>query len=210
MKSAYHLILESNAQARDGSSEERVEDPLWRNIWRLQVAPPPLVRQFCWSICNNLLPTKNNLALRKIAPNPDCPICLREPETVVHCLWSCPSAVAVWQEGSRRLRKLALSATDGQGLVSQLFDKLTKEEVVEAQVVARMIWLRRNTFVFEKKFSSPVSVMENSKQSLANFTEAYYSRNKPPEVNKSPQTDGLDTLMEPRRSTWTWQSTKHA
>lgn len=136
---------------------------------------PLVVSQFCRSVCNNLLPTKNNLALRKIAPNPDCLICLREPETVVHCLWSCPSAVAVCQEGSRRLQKLALSATDGQGLVSQLFDKLTKEKVV-----ARMIWLRRNTFVFEKKFSSPVSVMESSKQSLANFAEAFHSRNRPP------------------------------
>jgi hypothetical protein len=48
-------------------------------------------------------------------------------------------------------------------LVSQLFDKLTKEEVVEALVVGRMILLWRNTLVFEKKFSSPVSVMESSK-----------------------------------------------
>jgi hypothetical protein len=30
---------------------------------------PPVVRQFYWSVCNNLLPTKHNLALKKIVPS---------------------------------------------------------------------------------------------------------------------------------------------
>lgn len=111
VKSAYHLILANSAQARDGSSARRIEDPFWKNIWRLQI--PPVVRQFCWFVCNNPLPTKHNLALKKVVPNPECPICLVELETVVHCLLSCPSAVAVWQESSRCLQKLALSANDG-------------------------------------------------------------------------------------------------
>lgn len=91
----------------------------------MEIQSPPVVRQFCWTVCNNLLPTKTNLALKKIVPSSEFPICLKEPETVVHCLWSCPSAVAVWQECSRRLQKLALPATDGKGLVSQFFEKLT-------------------------------------------------------------------------------------
>jgi hypothetical protein len=55
--------------------------------------------------------------------------------------------VAVWQESSKRPQKLALLARDGNELLSQFFEKLTDEEVVEAIMVARMIWLRRNSFV---------------------------------------------------------------
>jgi hypothetical protein len=118
---------------------------IWRSIWSLKA--PPMARQFCWKVCNNLLPTKANLAVKKVIPTLDCPICLREPETMVHCLWSCPSIVAVWQESSKRPQKLALLARDGNELLSQFFEKLTDEEVVEAIMVARMIWLRRNSFV---------------------------------------------------------------
>lgn len=99
MKSAYHLTMERDTQARGESSGAGVEDKIWGQIWQLQA--PPVVRHFCWTVCNNLLPTKYNLAIKKIAPNVDCPICLKEPKTVIHCLWRCPAAVAVWQDGSR-------------------------------------------------------------------------------------------------------------
>jgi ribonuclease HI len=77
---------------------------------------------------------------------------------------------------------LVLTADDGKGLVSQIFEKLNKEEeAAKALVTARMIWLRRNNFVFDNVFSPPASVIERSKQFMANFKEAFYSRNRPPE-----------------------------
>jgi hypothetical protein len=89
--------------------------------------------------------------------------------------------MAVWQEGSRRIQKLALVANDGMELVRQFFDKLSLEEVGEALVMARLIWLRRNKVVFEHSFSPPITVIERAKQDIADFLEAFHSRNQPPE-----------------------------
>jgi hypothetical protein len=48
-------------------------------------------------------------------------------------------------------------------LVRQLFAKLSIEEVGEALVMARLIWLRRNKAVFEHSFSPPIFVIERAK-----------------------------------------------
>jgi hypothetical protein len=52
--------------------------------------------------------------------------------------------------------------------------------VVEALVVARLIWLQRNTFVFENDFSRLVRVIESSKQAIADYIETFHRRNRPP------------------------------
>jgi len=101
VKSAYYLMMTRHTQETGECSREIGDALVWQSIWSFNA--PPMVWHFSWKVCNNLLPTKSNLALKKIVPIPDCPICLREPETVVHCLWSFPAAVAVWQECSRRL-----------------------------------------------------------------------------------------------------------
>lgn len=84
VRNAYHLYMARRSQEKRESSRGAVVDPLWNQIWSLQV--PPVVRQFCWSMCNNVLPVTQNLFSRNITPCSDCPICLQEPETVVHSL----------------------------------------------------------------------------------------------------------------------------
>jgi len=98
-------------------------------------------------MCNNLLPTKDNLFRKKIIPDPTCPLCLRTPETIFHCIWGCPTAVAVWQECKRPLQKLSYQGIDGRGLFMFLMEKLDQENLLEAYLVAKLIWIRRNSVV---------------------------------------------------------------
>jgi hypothetical protein len=64
VKSAYYLTMTRVTQQKGGSSKEVCDDMVWHSIWSLQA--PPVVRHFCWKVCNNLLPTKSNLALKKL------------------------------------------------------------------------------------------------------------------------------------------------
>jgi hypothetical protein len=36
---------------------------------------------------------------------PYCPICEKEPETVLHALWGCPAAADVWGNSKRSFQK---------------------------------------------------------------------------------------------------------
>jgi len=85
------------------------------------------------------------------------PTCQLHPEDIWHVMWSCPASIAVWQEGPRPVQKLALSTVemDGFGLFSHLRNRLSEEDLLLSLMVARSIWLRRNSFVFENSFTPP-------------------------------------------------------
>jgi len=81
-------------QNRGESSNVDGAKEVWNTIWGLQA--PPVLHNFLWKLCNNLPPVKENLYRKKIVSDPWCPLCNCEPETSYHCLWGCPTAVAVW------------------------------------------------------------------------------------------------------------------
>jgi hypothetical protein len=104
-------------------------------------------------VSNDLLPTKLNLFYKKVVPEPGCPICLQDREDVFHILWKCISSMAVWQGCGKKIQKMTLGQVDGKGLIQYLLRKLDGEELLMALVVLRLIWLRRNAFVFDREFS---------------------------------------------------------
>jgi hypothetical protein len=81
-------------------------------------------------------------------------------------------AVGVWQEESRKLQKMAYGDTDGRGLLLFFQDKLEAEELIEALTILKMIWLTRNTFIFEGKLTPPSQVMVAVYLSMEAFSQA--------------------------------------
>jgi hypothetical protein len=167
VKSAYHIEHKRKMQAKGESSQSRGESEVWKRIWQLK-APAP-VKNFCWRLCNNLLLTKENLFLRKIAPDPLCMFCLQEPETSYHILWGCPSSMAVWQECSKKIQKLAIGKVGGKEFVQFLWEKLEDADLLEALMVARAIWMRRNQFLFQRGFDPPSKVVVLARKSVEDF-----------------------------------------
>jgi hypothetical protein len=127
---------------------------------------------FWWRLGNNLLPTKANLVKKKIITDPLCPICLLEPETSYHILWGCPSAVAVWQECSRRIQKLVVEEMEGIDYLQFYWNKLDGAVLLEALMVTRAIWLRRNKFIFQDCFDPPSSVACLALKSVEEYLKA--------------------------------------
>jgi hypothetical protein len=173
VKSAYHLCKELESRASGESSISSLSSKVWKQLWRLQV--PGVVRSFLWRVCTNSLPTRENLFKRGIVQDPLCPLCGLFPETTEHTLWSCESAVAVWMECPKRIQKLSLSATTGYHLVEQFMEVLDGVDLELVSSLARRIWLRRNSFIFEGKFQSPVQLYQQGVSSLSEFREAVSS-----------------------------------
>lgn len=170
VRSAYHLEMTRRVQEFGECSKTKENHDFWKAIWNLQA--PAVLKNFVWKICNNLLPTKENLFRKHIVHDPLCPFCLVNTETTCHILWSCPSSVAVWQERSRRVQKISLVESEGVCFIKQLMAKLEVEEVEEALTVARLIWLRRNSFVFGREFTFPSKLVIIAKESVDNFLQA--------------------------------------
>ncbi|XP_074368968.1 uncharacterized protein LOC141708989 [Apium graveolens] len=76
VKSAYIAI-------RDYTCTNRVEDNFnWKQVWNLQI--PLKVKHFIWRAITNVLPTKDQLLIKRVPVLIMCPVCNMETETALH------------------------------------------------------------------------------------------------------------------------------
>jgi hypothetical protein len=103
VRNAYHRAKEISLADEGESSNEGRKESMWQSLWKINC--PRVVYLFLWKACNNILPTKINLAKRGVTPDDKCPICKTEMETVNHSIWSCQSARDVWLECPLKIQK---------------------------------------------------------------------------------------------------------
>ncbi|XP_042958157.1 uncharacterized protein LOC122293732 [Carya illinoinensis] len=159
VKSAYHLQVSMNDSRHGQGSRPPTHGALWKQLWKLKV--PSKVKMFLLRAAKDILPTKANLFRRRIVESPLCPICHSFPETTAHVLWSYTAAQDVWSYGSRRLQKCRSEEQPYHELLADQLSLLPAEEHVELALTATELWNRRNKFVFESSFISPLQVSKS-------------------------------------------------
>ena len=103
MKTAYQVALRlSHLQSGEHSSASQ-DQRLRKKLWSQNV--PPKFRTFMWRACCNVLPTKTNLARRKVQIDPKCSICGQQDETTQQILWECLFPCNVWALAWGKLQK---------------------------------------------------------------------------------------------------------
>ena len=148
MRSAYQVALRLKDKAQTEHSRARMDRPMWKKIWKLNV--PPKVRTFLWRACSNILPTRGNLHRRKVQVEPTCGLCCQCIETVEHVLWDCPLARNVWALSIGKIQKCTNVAPDFYTLFKWMNDKLNQQELEQWATVSWATWNARNKFCFEK------------------------------------------------------------
>jgi hypothetical protein len=96
---------------------------------------------------------------KHITNDPLCPVCNLEVETTEHIIYLCPSASDVWSEMPGRINKTVSANVDFMGLMETLMERVSEEELSLVATVARLIWLRRNSLMYEGMFSSPCTIL---------------------------------------------------
>jgi hypothetical protein len=97
--------------------------------------------------CHDILPTRDNLKHRGINLDPSCIFCNCEQETVLHILWSCPSASDVWGFCGRQVQKWSNTGNTFVEILDFMFARFDPEEVELFAEIARRLWFRRNDVV---------------------------------------------------------------
>lgn len=140
VKTGYKLLSDEEGRDSVSTSNSEFVVKFWNSLWKLNIAGK--IKHFLWRACIDALSTKTYLFKRKIITNALCTACSKEPETVVHALWSCEAAQVVWQ-------KYFGWITMGMGRewsFSDLLDKVMSQPHMLClfAVTAWMIWDRRN------------------------------------------------------------------
>jgi ribonuclease HI len=94
------------------------------------------------------------------------------PETPFHILWTCPSSVEMWQESARKIQKLSLVEDGSLGFIQALKNKLDEKSFGEALITMRLIWLCRNSFVFDRGWESPDQVLKKAKRVMEELEDS--------------------------------------
>ena len=89
------MEMECGNGAGASSSTMGTMKSIWNGIWKLEV--PNRIRLLLWHAGNDSLPTRVNLARRKLLTETTCSLCKLEPEDTLHALWKCPLLSTVWQ-----------------------------------------------------------------------------------------------------------------
>jgi hypothetical protein len=148
VRSAYYLQQEIDGQGEASSSSQAGFSEVWSSIWKLKI--PNVEKNFLWRACNEISLTRSNLFKRKIVEDPLCPICGREPETTLHTLWLCSSAMDAWCGSSRRLQKKVFHGFwifFFCQLVADIFAHSDQEEIKLFRGISQRLWLRQNGVV---------------------------------------------------------------
>lgn len=121
------------AESSSGCAGKRV----WAALCKLEI--PNKVKVFGWKACNEILPTKMNLAKRRIIADAVCLICTRFQEIAMHVLWGCDAAQDVWTGSSKSLQKGNHGMIDTFQLLEYLMERLALEDLELMLVQAWLI-----------------------------------------------------------------------
>ncbi|CAN1255029.1 Putative ribonuclease H protein At1g65750 [Linum perenne] len=145
VRSAYHAKRQSEISVTSSLSNPG-NDKIWKWLWNLSL--PPKIRFFLWRCVKDVLATKSNLFRRNCSTNDLCPICLKNVETPMHCLFNCAHAREVWTH----FYPPGFLPAQGMSFKHWLFPRFSlagRATVVKIAAVVWNIWKTRNNFIFK-------------------------------------------------------------
>jgi ribonuclease HI len=170
VRSAYYMQKEVEERSKAENSHGGRLSVVWGKIWKFPI--PNVEKNFLWSACHEILPTRANLHKCKVVENPMCPLCEREDETEAHILWNCPSAADVWSAGMRIFQKSSFHNQQFLQIVEEMVERCTNEEIKQFSGISRRLWLRRNEVVYGGNFANPTAIVQVTVEAIAAFKAA--------------------------------------
>ncbi|KAK9998230.1 hypothetical protein SO802_017833 [Lithocarpus litseifolius] len=154
VKSAYRLAVQIlKGEEWTESSSGCAGKNVWNAPWKLNI--PNKIKVFGWRACQEILPTRSNLAKRRIIHDNVCLNCTRFPESTIHALWDCGVAMDVWAGSSLKLQKCVHGQADMLELMEYLLSKLSVQEMELFLVQAWLIWNQRNNLLHGGMIQDP-------------------------------------------------------
>ncbi|XP_019190719.1 PREDICTED: uncharacterized protein LOC109185193 [Ipomoea nil] len=145
VKNAYRNIMRNYVHAAGDFGK-------WTTVWKMRV--PPKWRTFLWRAICDILPTTNNLIIKRMEVEPTCQMCGLANEDIMHALVTCEYSRLIWNV-------LGLPITN---IITGLFPAwltgalamLTEEQSALMVAILYQLWRCRNSAVWDGALPPPV------------------------------------------------------
>lgn len=96
IKSSYNTakMLSIEVNSLEESSRSKNRCMIWPKLWKLHT--PNKIKVFGWRVCQDIMPTRENLVRRRIIKDGTYELCKQASESMLHVLWECEVAQDVW------------------------------------------------------------------------------------------------------------------
>ncbi|XP_050211481.1 uncharacterized protein LOC126661668 [Mercurialis annua] len=142
----------------------------WKFLWCLAI--PSKIKIFIWRCFQNWLPVRLNLINRGMCITHICPVCNKDRESAIHCLWFCKNAKSVWKEWNCYDNFEVRENWSIQDLIFYGFQILEKSDFIVFGVVLWLIWNNRNGVVFGRNCKPAALVIDWALSYIEEFNSA--------------------------------------
>ncbi|XP_023874803.1 uncharacterized protein LOC111987330 [Quercus suber] len=132
---------EVSCQEPSTSSPEEFQQ-VWKGIWKIRT--PNRIHHFIWRAARDSLPTKLSLKARHLPVEDTCELCGDFQETILHGLWLCEHAQAVWKSDINFVPYYKKGFRSFFDLLEEVLRKGSTYHVALFSSMAWCLWQRRN------------------------------------------------------------------
>ena len=132
-----------------------------------------------WRAAKDALPSKQNLVRRKIAVDENCSLCDEQQESVMHVLWLCDQAKAVWKSVPSFTRIYQTGYRSFTDLLEAVLDHGSAFKVALFSTIAWSLWQRRNKIRVGQPSWPLHDISSRAKDLVVEFFDSYKQPNRP-------------------------------
>jgi len=148
----------------------------WKSLWKYQC--PLKCKIFFWTVLTNKAPTWDNLQKRTFTGPGWCSLCKQSDESLLHLFMACDFSKKVW-EGVYGMENI-VARWDGDTMDLALFawssDGRTSKIRALPLIISWGIWVVRNRYIFEEKWTAPEAVAAQCIGILQHFPQESASK----------------------------------
>ncbi|XP_019168335.1 PREDICTED: uncharacterized protein LOC109164039 [Ipomoea nil] len=149
VKSGYRHIVGSYENNSNGIFNE------WLTLWKLKI--PPKWKTFLWRAICDILPTTNNLLIKRVDVNPMCAMCGNVNEDTMHALVLCDYAHSIWAKSNLPIPNIVTNIF--HDWFSAILNVLDFDGIVYAAAILYHLWRARNGAVWDACLPRPTKLL---------------------------------------------------
>ncbi|XP_019200078.1 PREDICTED: uncharacterized protein LOC109193679 [Ipomoea nil] len=148
----------------------------WDTLGKLKV--PPKWKTFLWRAVSGILPTTDNLIIKRVEVDPICPMCGYAQENIMHALILCDYFKMVWNISGLPVTNILTNLF--QSWLVGMLNSLTEGQVRLAVGILYYLWHAWNSAVWEKTLPRPASTVKRAVRTEEAFTKLGRATYQPP------------------------------
>ncbi|XP_019157770.1 PREDICTED: uncharacterized protein LOC109154432 [Ipomoea nil] len=163
----------------------------------MEAQNPPKWRMFLWRAICDILPTTNNLLIRRVDVDPYCAMCGISQEDTMHALVLCEFAKNIWEQSNLTIPNIVTNIF--HVWFGELLNVSDSDGILYVASILYNIWRARNGAIWEVCLPRPISLLKAATAAKHAWSQTHLiaaAQSAPPTAATPPAQEGEEDHAE--------------